>query len=104
MTLAPTEVKSGNLKYLFFVVLVFIYFSDVKSYIRVVHVVQITSCNVYQTQRASSGGPTILNFHTSLSYTEKNAMRTPRARPKAWGLVRLLAVVGLFWARSLRSS
>ena len=32
---------------------------------------------------------------------EKNATRIPRARPLAWCLVRLLAVVGLFWARSL---
>ena len=34
----------------------------------------------------------------------KNATRTPRARPEAWCLVRLLAVVGIFWARSLRST
>ena len=27
--------------------------------------------SIYEAQRASSGGPTMLNFHTSLSYTEK---------------------------------
>ena len=43
------------------------------------------------------------NFTHPFSYTEKNVTCTPRARPEAWCLVRLLAVVGLLWARSLAS-
>ena len=54
----------------------------------------------YEAQRGSSGGPTRF-FKYFLRAQKKSATRTPRARPLAWCLVSLLAVVGLFWARSL---
>jgi len=58
----------------------------------------------YQAQRASSGGPTRLCFHVFFWHTEKK-QRTHHAHiPLARCLVRLLAVIGLFRARSLRSS
>ena len=45
-----------------------------------------------------------LDFLKILLVHRKNTTRTPRARNLAWCLVRLLAVVGLFWARSLARS
>ena len=46
--------------------------------------------------------PTRFGFHIYFPCSEENATRTPRAHPLAWCLVRLVAVVGLFLARSLR--
>jgi hypothetical protein len=63
---------------------------------------KLLTCRFNEAQRASSGGP--LGFLKILFVHRKIATRTPRARPLAWCLVRLLAVVGLFWARSLARS
>ena len=51
---------------------------------------------LYEAQRASSGGPTRF-LKDPLRAQEKRNVYTILA----WCLVRLLAVVGLFWARSL---
>ena len=42
-----------------------------------------------------------LDFLKILLVHRKNATRTPRARPLAWCLVRLLAVIGLLWVAGL---